>query len=253
MASQRQHQQHRPPGPPRAGHHEQPEHELCERPPQRHREDPRGPHQGPQRQRLLRAADRRARPSTFRSARSLTVADRVTEIVEPLTARQTASRELKSIRTRVERELNRFERRGASARRKSRTRARQTRNRVERELKQRRRTGRDDGEAEPHQGRGQPEARPDRRSGARLHAGLGPLSPGRLERWRARRICPGRRRSRRRGATPYPRAEQQPLLPGSTGLGPVDPRSGEPRVDALAAMRTYARIRRWRRRSALRQ
>jgi hypothetical protein len=70
---------------------------------------------------------------------ALTVADRVTEIVEPFTARQTASRELKSIRTRVQRELNRFERRGASARRKSRTRARQTRNRVERELKQRRR------------------------------------------------------------------------------------------------------------------
>jgi hypothetical protein len=70
---------------------------------------------------------------------ALTVADRVTDIVEPFTARETASRELKSIRTRVERELNRFERRGASARRKSRTRVRQTRNRVERELKQRRR------------------------------------------------------------------------------------------------------------------
>ena len=70
---------------------------------------------------------------------ALTVADRVNEIVEPFTARQTAERELKSIRTRVERELNRFERRGASARRKARTRVRQTRNRVERELKQRRR------------------------------------------------------------------------------------------------------------------
>ena len=70
---------------------------------------------------------------------ALTVADRVTEIVEPFTARETANRELKSVRTRVERELNRFERRGASARRKARTRVRQTRNRVERELKQRRR------------------------------------------------------------------------------------------------------------------
>ena len=70
---------------------------------------------------------------------ALTVADRVNEIVEPFTARQTAERELRSIRTRVERELNRFERRGASARRKTRTRVRQTRNRVERELKQRRR------------------------------------------------------------------------------------------------------------------
>jgi hypothetical protein len=70
---------------------------------------------------------------------ALTVADRVNEIVEPFTARETAQRELKGIRTRVERELNRFERRGASARRKTRTRVRQTRNRVERELKQRRR------------------------------------------------------------------------------------------------------------------
>lgn len=70
---------------------------------------------------------------------ALTVADRVNEIVEPFTARQTAERELKGIRTRVERELNRFERRGASARRKARTRVRQTRNRVERGLKQRRR------------------------------------------------------------------------------------------------------------------
>jgi len=70
---------------------------------------------------------------------ALTVADRVNEIVEPFTARQTAERELKSIRTRVERELNRFERRGAGARRKARTRVRQTRNRVERELRQRRR------------------------------------------------------------------------------------------------------------------
>ena len=70
---------------------------------------------------------------------ALTVADRVNEIVEPFTARATAERELRSIRTRAERDLNRFERRGASARRKTRTRVRQTRNRVERELKQRRR------------------------------------------------------------------------------------------------------------------
>jgi hypothetical protein len=70
---------------------------------------------------------------------ALTFADRVNEIVEPFTARQSANRELKSIRTRVERELNRFERRGTSARRKTRTRVRQTRNRVEREFKQRRR------------------------------------------------------------------------------------------------------------------
>ena len=69
----------------------------------------------------------------------LTVANRVTDIVEPFTARQTANQELKSIRTRVERELNRFERRGATARRKTRTRVRRTRGRVERELTRRRR------------------------------------------------------------------------------------------------------------------
>jgi hypothetical protein len=69
----------------------------------------------------------------------LTVANRVTDIVEPFTARQTANQELKSIRTRVERELNRLERRGATARRKTRTRVRRTRGRVERELTRRRR------------------------------------------------------------------------------------------------------------------
>ncbi len=70
---------------------------------------------------------------------ALTVADRVTDLVEPFTGRQAANRELKTIRTRVERELNRLERRGAGARRKTRTRVRRTRNRVERELTRRRR------------------------------------------------------------------------------------------------------------------
>jgi len=69
----------------------------------------------------------------------LTVADRVNEVVEPFTKRETAERELKSFRTQVERELNKLERRGASSRRKARTRARQTRNRFQREVKQRRR------------------------------------------------------------------------------------------------------------------
>jgi hypothetical protein len=70
---------------------------------------------------------------------ALVAAERVTDLVEPFTGRDTANRELNGIRTRVERELNKFERRGASARRKARTRARQTRNRFSRELKQRRR------------------------------------------------------------------------------------------------------------------
>jgi uncharacterized protein (DUF1800 family) len=69
----------------------------------------------------------------------LTVADRVTEAVEPFTRRQSANQELKTMRTRVERELNRLERRGSGARRKTRTRVRQNRNRLERELRQRRR------------------------------------------------------------------------------------------------------------------
>jgi prefoldin subunit 5 len=70
---------------------------------------------------------------------ALTVADRLNDVVEPFTKRETAQRELKSFRTQVERELNRLQRRGAQSRRKARTRARQNRNRFQRELKQRRR------------------------------------------------------------------------------------------------------------------
>jgi prefoldin subunit 5 len=69
----------------------------------------------------------------------ITVADRMSEAVEPFTKRETAQRELKNFRTQVERELNKLERRGAQSRRKARTRARQNRNRFRRELKQRRR------------------------------------------------------------------------------------------------------------------
>lgn len=69
----------------------------------------------------------------------LAVADRVNEVVEPFTKRETAERELKSFRTQVERELNKLERRGATSRRKARTRARQNRNRVQRQVKQRQR------------------------------------------------------------------------------------------------------------------
>jgi hypothetical protein len=70
---------------------------------------------------------------------ALTVADRVTEIVEPFRSPESANRELNSIRTRVQRQLNRLERRGAGARRRTRTRVRRTRNRFTRELRQRRR------------------------------------------------------------------------------------------------------------------
>ncbi len=50
---------------------------------------------------------------------ALTAADRVNEIVEPLTTTEGREKELKSIRTRVERELNKYERRGGTARRKA--------------------------------------------------------------------------------------------------------------------------------------
>lgn len=70
---------------------------------------------------------------------ALTARDRVSDTVEPWTSTATRERELKSLRTQVGRELNRFERRGGQARRKTSQRVRTTRNRVERELKSRRR------------------------------------------------------------------------------------------------------------------
>jgi Skp family chaperone for outer membrane proteins len=69
---------------------------------------------------------------------ALVAADRVNAIVEPWTDTEAREQELKSIRQRVERELNKFERRGGTARRRASQRVRKTRNRVERELKQRR-------------------------------------------------------------------------------------------------------------------
>src|SRR5262245_51389255 len=70
---------------------------------------------------------------------ALTVRDRVNEAVEPWAQSETRERELRSLRTQVTRELNKFERRGGQARRKATSRVRQTRNRLEREVKQRRR------------------------------------------------------------------------------------------------------------------
>jgi hypothetical protein len=71
---------------------------------------------------------------------ALTVRDRVSEAVEPWTTSTTREKELKSLRTQVTREFNKFERRGGQARRKASQRVRQTRNRLEREVKQRRRS-----------------------------------------------------------------------------------------------------------------
>jgi hypothetical protein len=69
----------------------------------------------------------------------LTVRDRVTEAVEPWTSSTARDRELKSLRTQVTRELNKFERRGGQARRQAKQRVLSNRTRVERELKSRRR------------------------------------------------------------------------------------------------------------------
>jgi hypothetical protein len=69
----------------------------------------------------------------------LEVTDRVTDLVEPFTGRETAEKKLKSYRTSLRRSAKRTERRGTSARRKATSEARKTRNRVEREARKRRR------------------------------------------------------------------------------------------------------------------
>jgi len=70
----------------------------------------------------------------------LSVTDRVSELVEPFTARTDAEKQLKSYRTEIRRRVKRTERRGATARRRATTEARKTRNRVEREARKRQRT-----------------------------------------------------------------------------------------------------------------
>lgn len=70
----------------------------------------------------------------------LTVTERVTELVEPFTARSAAEKQLKSYRAEIRRRIKRTERRGATARRRATTEARKTRNRVEREARKRQRT-----------------------------------------------------------------------------------------------------------------
>ncbi len=70
----------------------------------------------------------------------LSIADRVTELVEPFTGRGSAERQIQAYRGRLRRTLKRTERRGTTARRKATTEARKTRNRVEREARKRQRT-----------------------------------------------------------------------------------------------------------------
>src|SRR3954454_21627739 len=70
----------------------------------------------------------------------LRVSDRVGELVEPFTGRDSAERKIKAYRTELRRTLKRTERRGTTARRKATTEAKRTRSRVEREAKKRQRT-----------------------------------------------------------------------------------------------------------------
>lgn len=70
----------------------------------------------------------------------LTVTDRVSELVEPFTARSGAEKQLRSYRTELRRRVKRTERRGTTARKRATSEARKTRNRVEREARKRRRT-----------------------------------------------------------------------------------------------------------------
>lgn len=70
---------------------------------------------------------------------ALTARDRVEEVVEPWTSATAREKELKSLRTQVTRELNKFERRGGQARRKAVSRVQSTRKQVEREVTTRRR------------------------------------------------------------------------------------------------------------------
>ena len=120
---------------------------------------------------------------------ALTARDRVADTVESLSTTAKREKELKSIRTQVTRELSRFERRGGQARRKAVQRVRTTRNRVEREAKSPPARGRQDGQAEPYEGRGPAQEG----AGRRLRAGLRALLGHRLARAPAREVGGARR------------------------------------------------------------
>jgi hypothetical protein len=69
----------------------------------------------------------------------LELSDRVAELVEPLSGRAQAEKQLQAYRAQLRRTAKRTERRGTTARRRAATEARKTRNRVEREARKRRR------------------------------------------------------------------------------------------------------------------
>ena len=70
----------------------------------------------------------------------LSVTDRVSELVEPFTARSGVEKQFKSYRTELRRRVKRTERRGTTARKRATSEVRKTRNRVEREARKRQRT-----------------------------------------------------------------------------------------------------------------
>lgn len=70
----------------------------------------------------------------------LTVAERITDLVEPFTGRTGAEKQLKSYRTQLRRRVKRTERRGATARQRATSEARKTRGRFERAARERQRT-----------------------------------------------------------------------------------------------------------------
>lgn len=86
-----------------------------------------------------RASDTAVTAVDLQVGAALSAADRVRELVQPWRQRETAERELKSIRHQVTREVNKAERRGGTARRRLTQNVRRTRNRVERDVSQRRR------------------------------------------------------------------------------------------------------------------
>jgi hypothetical protein len=61
--------------------------------------------------------------------------DRITELVEPFTARSDAEKQLKAYRTQLRRSLKRTERRGSTARRKATTAAKRNRKEVEKRVR----------------------------------------------------------------------------------------------------------------------
>ena len=79
-------------------------------------------------------------PSDLPVGAVLSVSDRLSDLVEPWTGRDSAEKQLKAYRSQLRKTVKRTERRGHSARRRATTEARKTRNRVEREARKHQRS-----------------------------------------------------------------------------------------------------------------